>query len=129
MSGALPRMLTYICTLLVVLIAISPLMIVWPTILLAQIASSVPTNNATPPFAHIVVVVEENHSFSEWLWRSVKYEEVYLRAYDSVSDAHASLGHYLDFYNSRRPHSSLDVGRSPNPTRPQLKRMIYYYTC
>ena len=64
-SGALPRMLTYICTLLVVLIAISPLMIVWPTILLAQIAPSVPTNNATPPFAHIVVVVEENHSFSE----------------------------------------------------------------
>jgi hypothetical protein len=64
-SGALPRMLTYICTLLVVLIAIGSLMIVWPTILLAQIAPSVRTNNATPPFAHIVVVVEENHPFSE----------------------------------------------------------------
>ena len=38
------------------------------------------------------------------LWRSVKYEQVYLRAYDSVSDARASL----DLYNRRRPHSSLD---------------------
>ena len=46
--------------------------------------------------------------FVERLWRSVKYEEVYLRAYDSVSDARASIGRYLDFYNSRRPHSSLD---------------------
>jgi len=43
-----------------------------------------------------------------WLWRSVKYEEVYLRAYDSASDARASLGRYLDLYNRRRPHSSLD---------------------
>ena len=42
--------------------------------------------------------------FVERLWRSVKYEEVYLRAYDSVSDARSSLGRYLDFYNSRRPH-------------------------
>jgi putative transposase len=50
--------------------------------------------------------------FVERLWRSVKYEEVYLRAYDSVSDARASLGHYLDFYN-RRPHSSLD-GMTPD---------------
>ena len=45
--------------------------------------------------------------FVERLWRSVKYEEVYLRAYDSVSDARASLGRYLEFYNGRRPHSSL----------------------
>jgi putative transposase len=41
---------------------------------------------------------------------SVKYEEVYLRAYDTVSDARASIGRYLDFYNGRRPHSSLDGG-------------------
>ena len=46
--------------------------------------------------------------FVERLWRSVKYEEVYLRAYDSVSDARNSIGRYLDFYNGRRPHSSLD---------------------
>jgi putative transposase len=46
--------------------------------------------------------------FVERLWRSVKYEEVYLRAYDSVSDARASIGRYLDFYNRKRPHSSLD---------------------
>ena len=45
--------------------------------------------------------------FVERLWRSVKYEEVYLRAYDSVADARASLGRYLDFYNAKRPHSSL----------------------
>jgi putative transposase len=48
--------------------------------------------------------------FVERLWRSVKYEEVYLRAYESVSDARAAIGRYLDFYNSRRPHSSLDGG-------------------
>ena len=46
--------------------------------------------------------------FVERLWRSVKYEEVYLHAYDSVSEARASIGRYLDFYNRRRPHSSLD---------------------
>jgi putative transposase len=46
--------------------------------------------------------------FVERLWRSVKYEEVYLKAYDSVSEARASIGCYLDFYNRRRPHSSLD---------------------
>jgi len=46
--------------------------------------------------------------FVERLWRSVKYEEVYLRAYESVSDARQSIGRYLDFYNTRRPHQSLD---------------------
>jgi putative transposase len=51
--------------------------------------------------------------FVERLWRSVKYEEVYLRAYDGVSDARASIGRYLDFYNGRRPHSSLD-GDTPD---------------
>ena len=47
--------------------------------------------------------------FVERLWRSVKYEEVYLRAYDSVGEARASIGRYLDFYNRKRPHSSLDA--------------------
>jgi putative transposase len=46
--------------------------------------------------------------FVERLWRSVKYEEVYLKAYDSVAEARASLGRYLEFYNRKRPHSSLD---------------------
>jgi putative transposase len=50
--------------------------------------------------------------FVERLWRSVKYEEVYLRAYDSVAEARASIGRYLDFYNRKRPHSSLDA-RTP----------------
>jgi len=47
--------------------------------------------------------------FVERLWRSVKYEEVYLKAYDSVGQARASLGCYLDFYNRKRPHSSLQA--------------------
>lgn len=46
--------------------------------------------------------------FIERLWRSVKHEEVYLRAYASVSEARESLRRYLEFYNTRRPHSSLD---------------------
>jgi putative transposase len=51
--------------------------------------------------------------FVERLWRSVKYEEVYLRAYESVSEARASIGRYLEFYNGKRPHSSLDA-RTPD---------------
>jgi putative transposase len=51
--------------------------------------------------------------FVERLWRSVKYEEVYLRAYDTASEARSSIGRYLDFYNCRRPHSSLD-GTTPD---------------
>ena len=46
--------------------------------------------------------------FVERLWRSVKYEEVYLKAYESVGEARGSIGRYLAFYNQRRPHSSLD---------------------
>ena len=46
--------------------------------------------------------------FVERLWRTIKYEEVYLHAYDNVSEARASIGRYLDFYNGRRPHQSLD---------------------
>jgi putative transposase len=51
--------------------------------------------------------------FVERLWRSVKYEEVYLHAYDSVSAARDGIGRYLDLYNRRRPHSALD-GRTPD---------------
>jgi putative transposase len=46
--------------------------------------------------------------FVERLWRSIKYEEVYLHAYDSVSAAKAGIARYATFYNTRRPHSSLD---------------------
>jgi putative transposase len=51
--------------------------------------------------------------FVERLWRSVKYEEVYLRAYETVSEARASLARYFEFYNRRRPHSTLD-GTTPD---------------
>src|SRR3989337_1827177 len=50
--------------------------------------------------------------FVERLWRTVKYEEVYLRAYESVSDARDCIGRCLAFYNGRRPHSSLGA-RTP----------------
>ena len=51
--------------------------------------------------------------FVERLWRSVKYEEVYLHAYASVAEARMGLGRYLAFYNTIRPHSGLD-GRTPD---------------
>jgi putative transposase len=51
--------------------------------------------------------------FVERLWRSIKYEEVYLRAYESASEAHTSLARYITFYNERRPHQALD-GRTPD---------------
>jgi putative transposase len=50
--------------------------------------------------------------FIERLWRSVKYEEVYLREYVSLVDAQASLRCYFDFYNHRRPHQGLG-GQTP----------------
>jgi putative transposase len=45
--------------------------------------------------------------FVERLWRSVKYEEVYLHAYDSVNEARRSIMRYLDWYNRFRPHSKI----------------------
>lgn len=57
--------------------------------------------------------------FVERLWRSVKYEEVYLHGYDSVSAARAALGRYFEFYNARRPHQS-HGGRTPD--------MVYFDT-
>ena len=53
-----------------------------------------------------------DNAFVERLWRSVKYEEADPRAYESVGEARNSIGGYLDFYNGRRPHSSLD-GSTP----------------
>jgi putative transposase len=51
--------------------------------------------------------------FVERFWRTIKYEEVYLHAYDSVGEARQSIGRYLAFYNARRPHMALD-GRTPD---------------
>ncbi len=51
----------------------------------------------------------------ERLWRSVKYEEVYLHAYAAVSEARSSIGRYLSFYNGRRTHSSL-AAKTPDQT-------------
>jgi putative transposase len=45
--------------------------------------------------------------FTERLWRSVKYEEVYLKEYDSPKEARHGIASYLEFYNHRRPHQSL----------------------
>ncbi len=50
--------------------------------------------------------------FVERLWRSVKYEEVYLKAYESVAQARAGIGAYLSFYNNERPHQAFDY-RTP----------------
>ena len=51
--------------------------------------------------------------FIERLWRSIKYEVVYLHAYERVSQARAGIGRYIEFYNTRRPHSSLQA-RTPD---------------
>ncbi len=51
--------------------------------------------------------------FVERLWRSVKYEEVYLRGYENGREAHAGLTRYFSFYNERRLHQSLDY-RTPD---------------
>jgi putative transposase len=54
-----------------------------------------------------------DYVFVERLWKSIKYEEVYLCAYGTVSAARSGIGRYIDFYNGRRPHSSLD-GMTPD---------------
>ena len=51
--------------------------------------------------------------FVERLWKSVKYEEIYLHGYDTVSEVRQALARYFDFYNRRRPHSTLD-GQTPD---------------
>lgn len=60
----------------------------------------------------------------ERLWKTVKYEEVYLKAYETVAQARQSLSHYFEFYNARRPHSRLDK-QTPNEAysnyKPPLK--------
>ena len=51
--------------------------------------------------------------FIERFWKTLKYEEVYLRAYDTVSEARASIARYIAFYNGRRPHTAL-ADRTPD---------------
>ena len=50
----------------------------------------------------------EDNIFTERLWRSVKYEEVYLHDYQTVREANEGISKYLVFYNQERPHQSLD---------------------
>lgn len=51
--------------------------------------------------------------FVERFWRSIKYEEIYLKAYENIREARSSISNYIRFYNSGRPHSSLDE-RTPD---------------
>lgn len=74
-----------------------------------------------------------DNAFSERLWRTVKYEEVYLQEYDNGEDALGSLKRYWRFYNRARPHQSLgyrtpaavyfgeDLGRQPKPRRAKAR--------
>jgi len=61
--------------------------------------------------------------FVERLWRTIKYEEVYLHAYRSVPEARAAIGKYLAFYNCKRPHSSLD-GQTPDQVYFNLQQPV-----
>ena len=57
---------------------------------------------------HAAQLTARSNIFVERFWRSIKYEEVYLHAYDSVSQAKTGIARYIDFFNAARPHSSLD---------------------
>ena len=52
----------------------------------------------------------------------MKYERVYLKAYDSVSAARADIAEYVNWYNTERPHSSLDVTGNQPALLPHLPR-------
>jgi putative transposase len=60
--------------------------------------------------------------FTERLWRSVKYEEVYLKDYQTVRDAKESISNYLTFYNQERPHQSLGYKTPAKVYWGELKR-------
>ena len=61
--------------------------------------------------------------FVERFWRTIKYDEVYLRAYESATEARRYIGKFISFYNSERPHSSLD-GCTPDEVYFNLPRKI-----
>jgi len=67
----------------------------------------------------VAQLTARSNVFVERLWKSVKYEDVYLKAYETVSDARAGISHYIDFYNTRRPHRA-HGGHTPD--------MIYFAT-
>ena len=74
----------------------------------------------TSPLAHKKVRISMDgkgrwidNVFVERLWRSVKYEDIYLHAYETVGEVKAALARYFSFYNARRPHQSLDY-RTPD---------------
>ena len=58
--------------------------------------------------------------FIERLWRSLKYEEVFIKAYGSVAEARRGIGVWLVFYNNERPHQALDY-RTPSEVFAQAK--------
>jgi putative transposase len=60
--------------------------------------------------------------FIERFWKTLKYEEVYLRAYDTVSETRASITRYVEFYNARRPHSSIE-DRTPDEAYFELQEL------
>ena len=63
-----------------------------------------------------------NNVFVERFWRSVRYREIYLRAYDTVGEARTSIGRYLAFYNGRRLHCS--PGRN-TPNQAYFDRLLF----
>ena len=57
--------------------------------------------------------------FVERLWRTVKYEDIYLKRYEAVPELHAGLSAYFPFYNEERPHQSLGYRSPAEVYRPQ----------
>ena len=60
--------------------------------------------------------------FVERLWRSIKYEEVYLKAYQTVAEARTGINAYLEFYNRQRPHQALATGPQQRCTNMARKK-------
>src|SRR5881409_1613009 len=69
--------------------------------------------------------------FVERLWRSVKYEDIYLHAYETVREVRIALARYFSFYNVRRPHQSLEY-RTPDEmyfTTDDMKKVASHDKC
>jgi putative transposase len=64
--------------------------------------------------------------FVERFWRTLKYEEVYLKAYRDAREARSEIGKYIRFYNSRRPHQSLDIKHLQRSIRKKLLILLMY---